>query len=236
MSDAEAKGGAQQEAANRVRDQVNKQKLVDECYDFWFINVRPKSQPVFGRAGIAIKTNKKPAAFRPNTIGASTLARRIPAKAGPRMPDILSCTPPRVKADGNCSSVTSCGTSDAHTGALTAKPRPSTKTPTRSSIGFRMPAQPSNAKAPAHPASHKLASRSIVPALKASASAPAGSVKRKNGSDARLAIREMKRPDGDIKFIMHVAAVSCAATAVPEIRLANQILRKARLRQALGVA
>ena len=72
--------------------------------------------------------------------------------------------------------------------------------------------------------------------LKASASAPAGSVKRKNGSDARLAIREMKRPDGDIKFIIHVAAVSCAATAVPETRLANQILRKTRFRQALGVA
>src|ERR1700732_1263990 len=152
------------------------------------------------------------------------------------MPDIFSCTPPSVKADGNSSSVTSCGTSDAHTGALTAKPRPSTNTPTRSSIGFRMPAQPRNAKAPAHPASHKLASRSIMPALKASASAPAGSVKRKNGSDARLAIREMKRPDGEIKFIIHVAAVSCAATAVPETRLANQILRKTLFRQALGFA
>jgi hypothetical protein len=87
-----------------------------------------------------------------------------------------------------------------------------------------------------HPASHKLASRSIMPALKASASAPAGSVKRKNGSDARLAIREMKSPDGDIKFIIHVAAVSCAATAVPETKLANQILRKTRFREALGVA
>jgi hypothetical protein len=76
-----------------------------------------------------------------------------------------------------------------------------------------------------------------MPALKAaSASAPAGSVKRKNGSDARLAIREMKRPDGDIKFIIHVAAVSWAATAVPETKLANQILRKTRFRQALGVA
>jgi hypothetical protein len=75
-----------------------------------------------------------------------------------------------------------------------------------------------------------------MPALKASASAPAGSVKRKNGSDARLAIREMKSPDGDIKFIIHVAAVSCAATAVPETKLANQILRKTRFREALGVA
>src|SRR5260370_42631676 len=160
----------------------------------------------------------------------------IPAKAGPRIPDILSCTPPRVKADGNSWSVTSCGTSDAHTGALTATPRPSANTPTRSSIGFRMPAQPRNAKAPAHPASHKLASRSIMPALKASASAPAGNVKRKNGRCARLDIREMKSPDGDIKFIIHVAAESCAATAVPETRLANQILRKTLFRQALAVA
>src|SRR5262249_1623453 len=124
----------------------------------------------------------------------------------------------------------------AHAGALIAKPRPSTNTPTRSSIGFRMPAQPRNAKAPAHPASHKLASRSIMRALKASASAPAGSVRRKNGSEARLALREMKRPDGDIKFIIHVPVVSSAATAVPETKLASQILRKTRFRQALGVA
>ena len=40
----------------------------------------------------------------------------------------------------------------------------------------------------------------------------------------------------DIKFIIHVAAVSCAATAAPETKLANQILRKTRFRQALGVA
>jgi hypothetical protein len=30
--------------------------------------------------------------------------------------------------------------------------------------------------------------------------------------------------------------VSCAAIAVPETKLANQILRKTRFRQALGVA
>ena len=89
-----------------------------------------------------------------------------------------------------------------------AKPKPSKNTPARSSTGFSMPAQPKSASAPAHPASHRLANRSILPSLKASASAPAGSVKRKNGSDAILAIREMKRPDGDIKFIVQVAAVS----------------------------
>jgi len=46
----------------------------------------------------------------------------------------------------------------------------------------------------------------------------------------------MKRPDGDSKFIIHVAAVSCAATAAPETKLANQILRKTRFRQALVFA
>jgi hypothetical protein len=52
--------------------------------------------------------------------------------------------------------------------------------------------------------------------------------------DARLAIREMKKPDGDIRFIVQVAAVSWAATAVPETRLASQILRKVLFRRALG--
>jgi hypothetical protein len=79
-----------------------------------------------------------------------------------------------------------------------------------------------------------LANRNLLLSLKASASAPAGSVKRKNGSDARLAIREMKKPDGDIRFIVHVAAVSSAATAVPETRLASQILRKVLFKRALG--
>ncbi len=44
----------------------------------------------------------------------------------------------------------------------------------------------------------------------------------------------IESPDGDIKFIIHVAAVSCAATAVPEAKLASQILKKTWFRQALG--
>jgi len=98
-----------------------------------------------------------------------------------------------------------------------------------------MPAQPKSAKTPAQPASQRLAARNILPSLKPSASAPAGSVKRKNGSEAKLVIREMKSPDCDTKLIIHVAAVSCAATAVPDTTLANQIFRKTRFRSALGV-
>jgi hypothetical protein len=89
-----------------------------------------------------------------------------------------------------------------------ANPTPSKNTPTRSSIGFNLLAQPKSAKAPAHPASHRLANRRIFPSLNASASAPPGSVKSKNGSAAKLAIKEIKRPDDDIKFIIQVAAVS----------------------------
>jgi hypothetical protein len=166
------------------------------------------AEPVFPRDGIAVKTNRKPTAFRAKTTGAPTLVRRTPATAGPRILVRLNCTPFRVEADGSSLSVTTCGTSDAHAGALTAKPIPSKNTPMRSRTGFSRPAQAKKANAPADPASHRLANRNILTSLKASASAPAGSVKRKNGSDARLAIREMKSPDGDIRFIVHVAAVS----------------------------
>ena len=60
-------------------------------------------------------------------------------------------------------------------------------------------------------------------------------MQRKNGSDARLVISEMKKPFGDIKFIIQVAAVSWAATAVPETKLASQILRNAPFCKAFGV-
>ena len=45
----------------------------------------------------------------------------------------------------------------------------------------------------------------------------------------------MKKPFGDIKFISQVAAVSWAATAVPETKLASQILRNAPFCKAFGV-
>src|SRR3981081_618229 len=112
-------------------------------------------------------------------------------------------------------------------GALTANPNPRTKTPPRRSTGFSNPAQPSKAGPVGHAASHRLVVRSIRPLSKASASAPAGSANKKNGNDARLVMTEIRKLDGDMVFIIHVAAVSWAATAVPEARLASQIFRKA---------
>src|ERR1700746_2842400 len=68
-----------------------------------------------------------------------------------------------------------------------------------------------------------------------SASAPAGSVKKKNGSEATVAIRERNNGEVLTRFIVQVAAVSCAATHVPEIKLANHMFRKTGFRSAVQV-
>jgi hypothetical protein len=57
-----------------------------------------------------------------------------------------------------------------------------------------------------------------------SARTPAGSVNRKNGIEATVDIRDRKMGDGVSMFIVQVAAVSCAATQVPETTLATQSL------------
>src|SRR5262249_49366873 len=55
-----------------------------------------------------------------------------------------------------------------------------------------------------------------------SARAPAGSVKRKKGSDATVDISEIINGDPVKEFIIQVAALSWAATQVPEITVAIQ--------------
>jgi hypothetical protein len=68
-----------------------------------------------------------------------------------------------------------------------------------------------------------------------SASAPAGRVKKKNGKEATVDINERKRGESLTRFIVHVAAVSCAATQVPEIKLASHMFRKTGFRRAVQV-
>ena len=68
-----------------------------------------------------------------------------------------------------------------------------------------------------------------------SASAPAGSVKKKNGSEAVVAIKERNNGEELIRFIVQVAAVSCAATHMPEIKLANHMFRNTGFRRAVQV-
>ena len=60
-----------------------------------------------------------------------------------------------------------------------------------------------------------------------SARAPAGKVKRKNGSEAAVAIRESSNGEAPNAFNSHVAAVSWAATQTPETTLGDHSPTKA---------
>jgi hypothetical protein len=68
-----------------------------------------------------------------------------------------------------------------------------------------------------------------------SARAPAGNVNRKKGSDATVDINDIKSGDAVSRFIDQVAAVSWAATQVPEITVANQSFLKAGFFKAVHV-
>jgi len=60
-------------------------------------------------------------------------------------------------------------------------------------------------------------------------------VKKKNGSEATVDIRESNKGESLTRFMTHVAAVSCAARQVPEIKLANHMFRKTGFRRAVQV-
>src|SRR5271165_7182452 len=65
--------------------------------------------------------------------------------------------------------------------------------------------------------------------------APAGSVNRKNGIEATVDISDRKKGDGVSILIIQIAAVSCAATQVPEITLATHKRLKTGFRKAIQV-
>jgi hypothetical protein len=65
-----------------------------------------------------------------------------------------------------------------------------------------------------------------------SARAPAGSVNKKKGSEATVDRSEIKNGDGVSIFIIHMAAVSWAATQVPETTPAIHSFRKAGVAKA----
>ena len=68
-----------------------------------------------------------------------------------------------------------------------------------------------------------------------SARAPAGSVNRKKGNEATVDRTEIKNGDGVSIFIIQVAAVSWAATQVPEMTVAIHSLRKTGFPKAAQV-
>ena len=62
--------------------------------------------------------------------------------------------------------------------------------------------------------------------------APAGKVKRKNGSEALVAISDKRNGEAPSEFTSHVAAVSWAETQQPDTRLAIQSQKKTRFLRA----
>jgi hypothetical protein len=60
-------------------------------------------------------------------------------------------------------------------------------------------------------------------------------VNRKNGSDATVDINDSSNGDPGKRLIVQVAALSCAATQVPEIKAVIQSLRNAGFRSAAQV-
>ena len=58
---------------------------------------------------------------------------------------------------------------------------------------------------------------------------------RKNGIEATVDIRDRKKGEGVSVFIIHVAAVSCAATQVPEMTLATHKRLKTGFRKAIQI-
>jgi hypothetical protein len=68
-----------------------------------------------------------------------------------------------------------------------------------------------------------------------SARAPAGSVNRKKGSEAAVDMSDIKNGDAVSRFIDQMAAVSWAATQIPEITVASQSFLKTGLLSAVQV-
>src|SRR6202047_3258858 len=157
---------------------------------------------------IARITTRKQIAFTVNTQFAPISGRSIPPIAGPRIPEMLSCKPPSVTADGSSSSDTSSGTIAVQAGALKANPIPIRKTQIKIRYGLRIPSEPKIASSPAAPTSHTFINQSNLRLSTMSAKAPAGNVNRKNGKDATVDIKDKNNVDALSLYITQVAAQS----------------------------
>src|SRR5260221_8365431 len=93
--------------------------------------------------------------------------------------------------------------------------------------------QPSTANPAAIAANQRLTQHTNFLRLTLSASTPAGRVNKKKGSDATVAMSEIKNGEPVTTFIIHIAALLCAATQVPEITVAIPTLLKARFPSAV---
>src|SRR6516165_7843759 len=96
---------------------------------------------------------------------------------------------------------------------------------------------PRTARPVATVACHRLTAASIFFRSTKSAMAPAGNVKKEEGSDESVAMSGRSNVDSDLarEFSTQKAAVPWAAIALPEIRFASQSRLKAGFRKAVQV-
>ena len=178
---------------------------------------------------------RKQAAFAANTEFGPINGISKPPKAGPMIPEMLSCKPPKVTAEGSSAFETTSDMVDVQVGAFRAKPTPMRNTKARITLGLRRCRQPRIAMPAAAAANQRFTRQSNFLRSTMSARAPAGSVNKKKGSDATVDRSEIKNGDGVSICITHIAAVSWAATQVPEMTAAIHSLRKAEIAKAAQV-
>ena len=172
--------------------------------------MKPESRPS-SEQGLDSAVNlaiRKQIAFSINTQFATISGSSIPPIAGPRIPEMLSCKPPRVAADGSSLSDNISGTIAVQAGALKANPIPIKKIQIKIVYGLRTPSEPKIASRPATTASQTFIIQRNLRLSTMSAKTPAGKVKRKNGKDATVDINDKNDANALSLYITQVAAQS----------------------------
>src|SRR5947208_2323288 len=171
-------------------------------------------------------TPRNDAAFRRKTQPAPRAATRSPPSAGPRARATLTEMPPSATAPASSSRGTRSGVVACQAGALSALPRPMQKVSESSSHG---PVRPSTVQTPSAAAAtsiHTCVARSSRRRSTMSASAPAGSARRKNGRLVAVCMSDTMRGEGASPVMSHAAFVSCIHVPTFETHEASQSARK----------
>src|SRR5258707_11558363 len=110
---------------------------------------------------ILTSTASKQRALSAKTVLAPTKTKSSPPRAGPIIPEMFSCSPLKVDAEGSSSLDTISRTTAEKTGALNANPVPLRNIDPRMRYGVRRFNQPRIASPPAHTARQMYAAYNI---------------------------------------------------------------------------
>src|SRR5215470_1280662 len=157
----------------------------------------------------------------------------MPASAGPTarlmlIPTLLSAT-----AGGSSSRGTSCGTIACHAGAISAAPAPTRNVKARSSAGVTSPRPTTSANPAVSRVSATCTAISRRRRSRMSASAPAGSPRRKIGSVVATWTRATVSGSGSRPVISQPAAAFCSQVPMLETTVATHRMAKTLCRNGL---